>query len=221
LLRLHLRPGRGDVLWQLDPDGPRGLPECASREHAGWGLPCLHRGNAVLLAGSTQTRLLGGHQEPEAPKPAVVPLLGRAGRRVPGLRLRIAVDSAADGGAADPAALFSLPAVSVAMDQPRIRGDEHRRLHRRLHGGAGFDAGLARHRNPCDAAGPAAFTPPPPSLPPCRPLLAGALQIICYFERSLKEFACHFTVRRTRSPFLNANNYCFYQVICGDYFGLY
>ena len=28
VLRLHLRSGRGDVLWQLAPDGPSGLPAC-------------------------------------------------------------------------------------------------------------------------------------------------------------------------------------------------
>src|SRR5438046_9388714 len=57
-------------------------------------------------------------------------LPGRSGRRLPGFRLRLACCSGADGGDAEPPALSGLPAVPVAIDQPRLRGDEHRCPHR-------------------------------------------------------------------------------------------
>jgi drug/metabolite transporter (DMT)-like permease len=100
----------------------------------------------LFLADPAQARRLARHQVHEARKPAVVPVLGRVGRRLPGLRLRLACRSAADGGDAHPPALSGVPAVPVAIDQPRLRGDELRRPHRRVHGGPGFDPSLARHR---------------------------------------------------------------------------
>src|SRR5438270_11702481 len=39
----------------------------------------------------------------------------------------------------------SLPAVPVTMHQPRLRGDERRRPHRRPHSGARFNPRVARH----------------------------------------------------------------------------
>ena len=74
----------------------------------------------------------------------------------PGLRLRLACRSAADGGNADPPALSSFPAVPVTMHQPRLRGDERRRPRRRPHSGAGFNPRLARHRRADEAVGPPA-----------------------------------------------------------------
>jgi drug/metabolite transporter (DMT)-like permease len=55
---------------------------------------------------------------PEARKPAVVSVLGRIGRHLPGLCLCLARRGAADGGDADTPALSGLPAVPVATDQP-------------------------------------------------------------------------------------------------------
>src|SRR5208282_6321464 len=120
VLGLLLRPRRGDVLWQLAPDGAPSLSARSWRQHGGRGLPCLYGGDAVFLADPAQAQRLGRHQAHEARKPAVVPLLGRVGRRVPGLRLRLACRSAADGGDADPPALSGLPTLPVAIDQSRL-----------------------------------------------------------------------------------------------------
>ena len=62
VLRLHLRSGRGDVLWQLAPDGPPGLPARARHQHGGRRLRRLCGGDTVLLADPAQARLLGRHQ---------------------------------------------------------------------------------------------------------------------------------------------------------------
>jgi drug/metabolite transporter (DMT)-like permease len=87
------------------------------------------------------------------------------GRHFPGLRLRLACRSATDGGDADPPALSSLPAVSVTMHQPRLRGDECRRPRRRPHSGAGFNPRVARHRRANEAVGPPAVAHRFPALP--------------------------------------------------------
>src|SRR5437764_2725958 len=57
---------------------------------AAGGMPPLCGGDAGVLADPPQARLLGGHQAHEARKRAMVLLLRRAGRRFPGLRLRLA-----------------------------------------------------------------------------------------------------------------------------------
>ena len=71
---------------------------------------------------------------------------GRTGRYLSGLGLRFACNSATDGSYADSPALIGLPPVSVAIDQPRPRGDEQRSLNWRVHGGAWFDPGFGPDR---------------------------------------------------------------------------
>ena len=83
VLGLPPRPRRGDVLWQLAPDGARGLPARTRHQHGGRGLRRLCGGDTVLPADPAQARLLLRHQVHEARKPAVVSRLGRAGGRSP------------------------------------------------------------------------------------------------------------------------------------------
>ena len=68
VLGLPPRPRRGDVLWQLAPDGARGLPARTRRQHGGRGLRRLRGGDTVLPADPAQARLLPPTSGPRSAK---------------------------------------------------------------------------------------------------------------------------------------------------------
>ena len=61
VLRLHLRSGRGDVLWQLAPDGPSGLSTRTWHQHGGrrMSLEAGEQDSSIIASGVFRNRTAG------------------------------------------------------------------------------------------------------------------------------------------------------------------